>query len=61
MTHLAPLWGRQTRDVGDHGLFHKITGISRRFGLLRAADFADHHDSVGLWIIFKKLQNIAEG
>ena len=37
-----------------------VAGIACRFGLLRATDFADHHDGVSFWISFKELQDVLE-
>jgi hypothetical protein len=60
MAHLAALGRGQARDIGHNRLFHMIAGIGCGLGLLRAADFADHHHGIGFRIRLKQLKNVAE-
>ena len=61
MAHRAALGRGQARDVGDDRLGHVVLDVGGGFGLLRAADFADHADDMGVGVGLEPFQDVAEG
>src|SRR5690606_13316852 len=49
---------RNTGDEADHGFLHVVFGPLGGIHLVRAADFADHDDRIGIGIVVEQLEHV---
>ena len=60
VAHLLAFGGGETGDVGDNRLGHVLLGPCGGVLFGEAADFADHHDSLGVGVGFECLQGFQQ-
>ena len=58
MAHALACRGGHTGDKADDGLFHVELAPAGGFGLIGAADFADHDDGVGVGVVVEGAHHV---